>query len=244
MTLAGGVGSFALGACLGSLANYCIDRLPKDSPPEPSRFVCEDCGASGPLYHRLPVVGYLLARGKCAECGSPASRRTPLVETSSGLLALACYAQFGASWLFISNSILLVVALTAGIIDWRHQVIPDTLTIPALAAGLAFSLLPGRPGPLEALLGLAVAGGLLAAIALVYPQGMGGGDVKFMAMAGAFLGWTKAFVAVFLASLAGALVGLTLIWFGLRGRKDPLPFGPFLAFGVLAAVFVGYKLLG
>jgi leader peptidase (prepilin peptidase)/N-methyltransferase len=152
-------------------------------------------------------------------------------------LALACYASFGLSWAFISKTILLVVALTAGVIDGQHQIIPNSLTLPCLVLGLALSLLPGKPTLLGAVFGLVVAGGLLGVIAWAYPQGMGGGDVKFMAMAGAFLGWAKALLAIFAASFAGALVGLTLVVIGRRGAKDPLAFGPFLSLGVLVAVF-------
>ena len=244
MTLGGGIGAFAAGAFLGSFANTSVDRLPEGELPLPSPAPCEGCGAPFRLLHRLPLVGYLSARGRCVSCSRPIPWRGPLVETSGGLLALACYVAFGLSWRFFSSAILLLGALTAGLIDARHQVIPNALTLPGLALGLALSLAPGRPSPAEALLGLAVGGGLLALVALAYPEGMGGGDVKFMAMAGTFLGWAKALMAIFVASLAGALIGLALVGLGLRGRKEPMAFGPFLSFGVLVAVFAGSPLLG
>lgn len=243
MTLAGGLWAFAVGACLGSFANVCIYRLPRKLSLISPRSSCEACGTPIRSHHLIPLVGYFLVRGRCASCGQPISRQVPLVEALGGLLALASFAAFGLSWAFLSNTILLIAALTAGIIDWQRQIIPDALTLPGLAIGLAFSLSPGRPTPIDALLGVAVAGGLLALIALVYPRGMGGGDVKFMAMTGAFLGWVKALLALFTASLAGALVGLALIVVGKRGRKEPIAFGPFLALGVVTTVFAGPSIL-
>lgn len=243
MTLVGALGAFALGACLGSFANVCIDRLPRGLSPVRPRSSCETCGHPIRPVHLIPLVGYLLVRGRCASCGQSIPLRLPLVEALGGLLAAASFAAFGPSWEFLSSTLLLVVALAASVIDGKHQVIPDRLTLPALAVGLALSLLPGRPTPVEALLGVVVVGGLLALVVLFYPAGMGGGDVKFMAMVGAFLGWTKGLLALFVASLAGSVVGLALIGLGRRGRKQPIVFGPFLAIGTAVAVFAGPKLL-
>jgi leader peptidase (prepilin peptidase)/N-methyltransferase len=237
MTLGGGLLSFALGALLGTFANICIDQLPKGLSPATSRPTCEACGTPYRLNQFIPVLGYMTIRGRCASCNHPVHWRAPLVEVSSGLLALACYVSFGLSLKFISSAILLVVALTAGVIDREHQIIPNALTLPCLGLGLALSFLPGHPTPVDSILGLVVAGGLLALAAWAYPKGMGGGDVKFMAMAGAFLGWMKALVVIFTASLAAVVVGLTLVVIGRQRFRDPLPFGPYLCFGVLVAVF-------
>ncbi len=242
MTLVGELGAFALGACLGSFANVLIDRLPRGLSPIRPRSYCEACGIAIRPVHLIPLVGYLLARGRCASCAQPIPMRLPLVEAAGGILAAASFAVFGFSWEFLSSTIVLLAALAAGVIDSQHHVIPNAITLPCLAAGLALSLLPGRPTPLEAVVGVAVAGGLLALIAMVYPKGMGGGDVKFMAMTGAFLGWAKALVALFTASLAGAVVGLALITLGRRSRKEPISFGPFLALGVATAVFAGPRI--
>lgn len=243
MTLGGGLLSFVLGAFLGAFANTCIDQLPKGSSPAVSRPGCQACGTPYRLHQLIPLLGYLASRGRCMSCRHPIGLRAPLVEVASGLLALACYASFGFSLKFLSSSILLVAALTAGVIDSQHQIIPNALTLPCLGLGLALSLLPGSPTPVDAVLGLVVAGGLLALAAWAYPKGMGGGDVKFMAMAGAFLGWAKALFVIFAASLTAVVVGLALVGIGHRRWRDPLAFGPYLCFGVFVAVFGGDSLL-
>lgn len=237
MTLGGGLASFALGTALGTLSNVFIGRFPKEESLVGAWPACEACGAKKSLKHLVPIAGFLAAGGRCASCGKPLPRREPLVEAAGGLLALACYGAFGLSWAFASKTILLIAALTAGVIDARHKIIPNALTLPCMGLGLALSFLPGRPTPVEAAVGLLVAGGLLALMVWAYPKGMGGGDVKFMAMAGAFLGWTKALVAIFAASLAAVVVGLTLVGMGRRGLRDPLAFGPYLSLGILIAVF-------
>ncbi len=237
MTVAAGLVAFAAGAALGSLANLAIDQLPAGSSPIRLHPVCPSCGSTGSLLQALPLGGSLLVGGRWTACGHPIRRSTLLVEAASGLVALACYLAFGLSWRFLSSTVLLAVALTASVIDSRHQIIPNALTLPCIALGLALSIAPGRPTPLDAVGGLVVAGGLLALAAWVYPAGMGGGDVKFMAAAGTFLGWPKSLLAIFVGSLAGAVVGLAMVGLGRRSRRDPLPFGPFLAVGVLTAVF-------
>lgn len=243
MTIVGGLGAFALGACLGSFANICIDRLPRGMSPVRPRSSCEACGHPIRPVHLIPLMGYLLVRGRCASCRQVIPLRLPLVEALGGLLAAASFAAFGPSLEFLSSTLLLIVALAASFIDVQHQMIPDKLTLPGLAVGLALSLLPGRPTPVDALLGMAVGGGLLTLVVLFYPAGMGGGDVKFMAMAGAFLGWANGLLALFVASLAGSVVGLVLIGIGRRGRKQSIVFGPFLALGTAVAVFAGPKIL-
>ena len=237
MTLGGGLVSFALGTALGALSNLCIGRFPKDESIVGAWPSCEACGAQKSLKHLVPIAGFLAAGGRCASCGKAFPRRELLVEAAGGLLAMACYGAFGISWAFASNTILLIAALTAGVIDSRHKIIPNALTIPCMGLGLAMSFLPGRPTPVESVVGLLVAGGLLALLVWAYPKGMGGGDVKFMAMAGAFLGWTKALVAIFAASFTAVLVGLALVGMGRRGLRDPLAFGPYLSLGILVAVF-------
>lgn len=237
MTLGGGLLAFALGAALGGVGNIYIDRSARAPSPRPLRPACPACRRPFRLSQTIPLAGYLIYRGRCSSCGGAVPWRAPLVELSGAALGVACYASFGLSWGFFSKTVLLVAALTAAVIDARHQIIPNTLTLPGLALGLLLSLLPGSPTPVEALVGLAVAGGLLGIVAWAYPQGMGGGDVKFMAMAGAFLGWAKALVALFLGSLVLATVGLALVGMGRRGRKEPLAFGPFLSLGVMVAVF-------
>ena len=243
------VTALLLGLVVGSFANACIHRLPRGqsivSPP--SR--CPACGTLIQARDNVPVLGWLLLLGRCRSCRAAISWRYPAVEAANGLLWLALAALLGHQpWTFVAMA-LVTALLVLSLIDLDHQILPDVITLPGIAAGLAASLLPGSGvTPIGAL--AAAAGGYLAfaAVAKAYVrtrglEGLGQGDWKMAAMLGAFLGWQKMLLVVLLASIGGTLVGLAAI--ALRGRdmRYALPFGTFLGAAGILVVFFGGPML-
>jgi leader peptidase (prepilin peptidase)/N-methyltransferase len=238
-----------LGLVVGSFANVCIHRLPRResvvSPP--SR--CPSCGALIRARDNVPVLSWLLLRGRCRSCRAAISPRYPAVEAANGLLWLALAVLRGPRAQTLVAMALVTALLVLSLIDLEHQLLPDAITLPGIAAGLAASFLPGSPvRPLAAF--LAAAGGWLAfaAVAKAYErlrgiEGLGQGDWKMAAMLGAFLGWQPLLLTVLLASVAGTAVGLGAI--ALRGRdmRHALPLGTFLGAAGISTVFFGDALL-
>jgi leader peptidase (prepilin peptidase)/N-methyltransferase len=238
-----------LGLVVGSFANVCIHRLPRRQSvvAPPSR--CPSCGALIRARDNVPVVSWLVLRGRCRSCQASISPRYPAVEAANGLLWLALAVLRGPRAQTFVAMALVTALLVLSLIDLEHQLLPDAITLPGVAAGLAASFLPGSPvRPLAAL--LAAAGGWLAfaAVAKGYQrvrgvEGLGQGDWKMAAMLGAFLGWQPLLLTVLLASVAGTLVGLGAV--ALRGRdlRHALPLGTFLGAAGVATVFFGDALL-
>jgi leader peptidase (prepilin peptidase) / N-methyltransferase len=238
-----------LGLVVGSFANVCIHRLPRResvvSPP--SR--CPACRALIRPRDNVPVLGWLLLGGRCRACRAPISWRYPAVEAANGLLWLALAAQGGARPRTLVLMALVTALLVLSLIDLEHQILPDAITLPGVALGLAASVLPGSPvTPLAA--AAAAAGGFLAfaAVAKAYErlrgiEGLGQGDWKMAAMLGAFLGWPMLLLTVLLASVAGTVVGLGAV--ALRGRdmRYALPLGTFLGAAGILVAFLGPALL-
>ncbi len=238
-----------LGLVVGSFANVCIYRLPRRESvvTPPSR--CPSCGSLIRARDNVPVLGWLLLRGRCRACRAPISPRYPAVEAANGLLWLALAVVRGPQAQTFVEMALVTALLVLSFIDLEHQILPDVITLPGVAAGLAASFLPGsHVRPLGAL--LAAAGGWLAfaAVAKAYQrvrgvEGLGQGDWKLAAMLGAFLGWQPMLLTVLIATLAGTLVGLGAV--ALRGRdmRHALPLGTFLGAAGIAVVFVGEPIL-
>jgi leader peptidase (prepilin peptidase)/N-methyltransferase len=237
-----------LGLIVGSFLNVVIHRLPRGesivSPP--SR--CPSCGARVAPFDNVPVVSWLLLGGKCRSCRSPISVRYPIIELSNAVLwalVLRSAPSWGdaASGAFLVSSCLALLA-----IDYDHQILPDWITLPGIAVGLALAFVSVRRTPLEALLGAALGAGGLFLLAFTYEkiagqEGMGLGDVKMLGMIGALLGPTGVVVTLLLGSVSGSLVGLGLILTRGGDSKTRLPFGVFLALGAIAAWFFGGPLV-
>jgi len=235
------VTALLLGLVVGSFANVCIHRLPRGesvvSPP--SR--CPRCGARIRPRDNVPLVGFLLLGGRCRSCRAPISARYPAVEATNGLLWLALAALRGPSLEALLSMALVTALLVLALIDLDHQILPDVVTLPGAGLGLAASLLPGtKVAPLEA---VAAATAGYAGFALVWwlwktlrdLDALGQGDWKMAAMLGAWLGWQKLLLTVFLASVVGTVIGLAVL--RLRG-KDRLPLGTFLGVaGILVVLF-------
>jgi leader peptidase (prepilin peptidase)/N-methyltransferase len=260
---------FLLGLVVGSFLNVCIYRLPRGESVVRPRSRCPSCGAQIRAVDNIPVLSYLLLRGRCRQCRARISPFYPAVELITAFLFLGCFRAFGltvegAKWTVFAA--LLVVLFFA---DLRVRILPDAVNFTGLAAGLGFSFftapadgtaawlsakLFAMPPPepvlsfVDALAGAAVGGGLLWLVGEAYfrlrgREGMGLGDVKMMLMAGAFLGAKRTLLAILLGSLGGSVLGLLYILLWRKGSDYELPFGSFLSAAALAAAFYGTPMI-
>jgi len=236
------VSAFVLGGIIGSFLNVVIARLPEG---ESLIFPGSRCPAClGPIrwYDNIPMVSFLLLRGRCRSCNEPISWRYPLVELVSGLLCLALFRKFGLGPGFFIFFPYAAALLAVTVIDWHHQIIPDKITLPGIGLGLTASFVNPLVPPQESLLGVLVGGGLFYAVALGYylvakRQGMGGGDIKLLAMIGAFQGVRAVPFVILLSALTGTLMGLWAMVEQRKGGKTVIPYGPFLAVAALSFLF-------
>jgi len=240
---------FIFGLAVGSFLNVCIYRLPlRKSVVFPASH-CPKCGNKIRAYDNIPILSYVLLRGRCRFCKEHISLIYPVVELLSGLIFLSSFLWYGLSWEFASKLFLFTSLMVIFFIDLKHQLIPDVITLPGIAAGLAFSLLSKSPSFLDSLIGIISGGGLFYLVALAgdkifKKESMGGGDIKLAAMLGAFLGWQKILLVFFLASFLGALVGIIFLILSPKLRENRLiPFGPFLAIATAICIFFGNRLV-
>jgi leader peptidase (prepilin peptidase)/N-methyltransferase len=236
-----------LGLSVGSFLNVCVHRLPRRQSLVHPGSRCPHCGYELRWYDNIPVLSYLLLRGQCRKCRQPIAIRYPALELVTLILFLVHGAVFGWTALLAVRLVFACAMVVLFAIDLEHHLLPDAVTLPGIVAGLLVStVLP--PGLLDSLLGLLIGGGVLWLIGEAYfrysgQEGMGGGDVKMLAMIGAFLGWKLVLVTLVLSSVAGSLIGLLVIAFRRGGLKYALPYGTFLALGALAASLVGERLV-
>jgi len=227
------------GLVLGSFYNVVIYRLPRRLSPLAPRSFCPSCERTLEARDLVPLLSYVVLGGRCRFCKSRISVAYPLVEagTALGFAVLAARSGLGWEWAFYALFFSLLVMISA--IDLSHRVIPNVLTGSGVLGGAALLLASGgAPLSLQSAgLGLLVGGGTMLVIVLLSFGGMGAGDMKMAALMGFYLGWPGVAVALFASFCIGALVGLMLIILRIKGRKDAIPFGPFLALGSLIALF-------
>jgi leader peptidase (prepilin peptidase) / N-methyltransferase len=237
----------AFGAIVGSFLNVCIYRLPlKQSIVWPAS-ACPRCRRELSWYENIPVFSYAVLRGRCRTCREPISIRYPIIEATTALMFGAAWWYYGPGALVASRLVFGCALIVLFAIDLEHQLLPNVVTLPGIAVGLAFSLFT-YPGWLASLIGVLVGGGSLYAMAEAYyrvrhEEGLGMGDVKMLAMVGAFLGWKLTVMTLMLASVSGSIIGLLLIAAGRGTMKYALPFGTFLALGAAAAATIGPGIL-
>jgi leader peptidase (prepilin peptidase)/N-methyltransferase len=235
---------FAFGLVIGSFLNVCIHRLPASQSIVHPRSRCPQCGHLIRAYDNIPVLSYVLLGGRCRDCKTHISARYPVVELLSGAFAAMSVARFGLDWTAAVVYALIAAFLVITFIDIDHRIIPDMITLPGIPLGLAASFGPGLVAPMEALIGILAGGGSLFLVAWGYQlitkrEGMGGGDIKLLAMIGAFIGWQGVLFTIFVASFTGTLTGMALMFRRSGGMKLAVPFGPFLAVGAIAYLFIG-----
>lgn len=231
------------GLLIGSFLNVVIARVPDRQSLLRPGSACPGCGAAIAWYDNVPILSFLALRGRCRACAAPISWRYPLIEGLTAALFGAAAYRFGPTPDAVVAAALLAVLVALTAIDLERQILPDVVTLPGILAGTLANLATGRVPWLESLLGIGVGGGIFAVIILASGGGMGGGDMKLGAMLGAFLGWKVVLLSIFLGVAGGAAVALALMASGARSRKDPIPFGPFLALGGAAGLFWGERVV-
>jgi leader peptidase (prepilin peptidase)/N-methyltransferase len=233
-----------LGLAVGSFLNVAVGRLPRGESLVRPRSRCPRCGAPIAWYDNIPVLSWLLLRGRCRGCRERISWTYPALEIATALVWLALALAYGPAWRTLQGGILFSLLIGIALIDARHYLIPDALSLGGLGAGLALSLLPGDPTPLVSGVGAGLGFGVLFAVGVLgewafRKPAMGGGDMKMTAMVGAFLGPAGAMLTIFLGAVAGTVV------FGpisLKTKKD-VPFGVFLALGAAITFLFGDALV-
>jgi leader peptidase (prepilin peptidase)/N-methyltransferase len=243
-----GVSAAAVGLCVGSFLNVCIHRIPTARSIVTPGSMCPACGTPIRYHDNVPVLAYLWLGGKCRHCRSPISIRYPLIELLTAAMALGLFLKYGLTTetlvYFVFASVLIVVAF----IDIDHRIIPDRISLPGILVFFLAALAIPSMNWMDALLGIVIGGGSLFMVAAGYhlltrKDGMGGGDIKLLAMIGALIGWKGVLFTIFVSSAVGTLAGLTIMAFTRQSMKLAVPFGPFLAIGALAYVFFGPQLI-
>jgi leader peptidase (prepilin peptidase)/N-methyltransferase len=237
-----------VGVCVGSFLNVCIHRLPRHESVVWPSSRCPACASRILMYDNIPILSYLLLRGRCRACRSRISLRYPIVEAANGAGYGLIVWQFGLGWSAAIYAVLFSALLVISTIDLSHQIIPDAITLPGIGLGLLCGATVLPVGFMNSVLGVLAGGGILWVLAWVSPylfgkEGMGGGDIKLLAMIGAFLGWSPTLLTIMVGAMAGSIVGLGLISFKVMRRDQYLPFGPFLAFGAVVSMFFHSQLM-
>jgi leader peptidase (prepilin peptidase)/N-methyltransferase len=231
------------GACVGSFLNVCIYRLPRGESLVWPGSRCTSCGRAISWFENLPILSWTILRGRCRTCGAPVSAMYPIVEATTALAFLGGYLLYGLTPLALVRVAFACALIVLFVTDLQHKILPNSITLPGIAIGFACSFfLP--PGWRDSLIGIVVGGGVLLAIAEGYyrirkEEGLGMGDVKLLAMIGAFLGWKLVLLTLVLASFSGSLIGVALIASQRGDMKYALPFGTFLAIGAVVSAAWG-----
>jgi len=217
------------GLIIGSFLNVVIFRIPKEesiiSPPSS----CGTCGTRLGAIDLVPILSYVILRGRCRHCGAKISARYPMVELLTGFLFVLLFWRYGLSVEFAKYATLSCILVCVAFIDMDHRIIPDRLNLFGLAAAIIFLFISSDLTPLDAFYGFLAGGGFLFLLAVLSRGAMGGGDIKLFAVIGIFLGLYKTATAMFLTFILAGVVGILLIAFRIRTRKDYMPFGPFIS---------------
>jgi len=235
------------GAAVGSFLNVCIHRLPLRLSLAWPASHCPKCGAPVKPYDNIPVISYIWLFGRCRHCRAPISVKYPVVEIATAAVFLGTFLLFDPPAV-VPRLLFACAMIVLAVIDLEHRILPDVITLPGIAVGFLFSFFM-PPGWRDSLIGLLVGGGSLWLIGEVYfrvrgEEGMGFGDVKMLAMIGAFLGWRSMLLTLFLSSFLGSAIGLGMVTVKRGDMKYALPFGTFLAAGALIASVVGDRIVG
>ncbi len=245
------LGCLLLGLVFGSFGNVVIARVPDGRSLSHPPSTCPSCGMAIRPFDNVPVVSWLLLRGRCRSCAAPIALQYPLVEVGGGLLFAAIGWRIGLTWALPGFLLFGWTLLVVAVIDLHTRRIPNRLTYPLTPALLALlgaaAMLEGAPGSaVRALLGGVASFALLLVLALINPRGMGMGDVKLAAFMGVglgYLGWGHVWLGLFAGFLCGGLVAGLLVLSRRRGRKDHIPFGPWLATGAMVSLVAGEQII-
>lgn len=234
---------FVFGLIIGSFLNVCIYRIPKKESIVMDSSHCPFCNSRIKHFDLIPVFSYLILGGKCRNCRTKISVRYPVVELLNAILYMVCFWHYGWVYHIIPKCILCSVLIVISFIDFDTKEIPNGSVLIILICGMINIWLDPGLTWINGLIGFFAASLPMFLIALISGGGMGGGDIKLMAAAGLFLGWSNILTAFFIACLVAGFTGLVLILTKKKGRKDKIPFGPFLAFGILLTMFYGNEMI-
>jgi len=239
---------FVLGLIVGSFSNVCIYRIPRNESVIYPASHCPKCRTKIKPVDNIPLLSYILLKGRCRNCGSKISIQYPVVEFLTGLIYLIIYLIYGLSIQSLVYIILSSALIIIAFIDLQEQIIPDIISLPGIVVGLILSFIVPYISFINSALGALVGGGIILIIAWVgsiifKKEAMGGGDVKLTAMIGAFLGWRYTIISLFLGFFLGALTGIVLIMTKIKKREDDIPFGPFIALGSIITLLWGEKII-
>ena len=240
--------SLLLGLILGSFLNVCIHRIPmRESiifPPSS----CPKCGKGIRFYDNIPVLSYIILRGKCRFCNLSIPLRYPIVELISGSLSLFLFSRYGLSFEYFTLLLFVDSLVVISFIDLSYKIIPNTISLPGILLGFFDSLFSNHLSWQESFIGIIVGGGFLYIIAVIFEgvtgkQGMGMGDVKLLAMIGAWMGWKALPFIILVSSLTGSILGAAALLVTKKSLRMKIPFGPFLSFGGVIFLFLGKDII-
>jgi leader peptidase (prepilin peptidase)/N-methyltransferase len=242
---------FLIGLCIGSFLNVCIYRLPRENlgVGNPKRSMCPNCGTQLHFYENIPLISYIFLMGKCRTCKTGISIRYPVVELISACFALAASLKFGFTITGLIYYLLLVSLVVITFIDLDFQIIPNIISIPGIVIGFMASFYLTEISVQDSLMGILIGGGAFYSIAYIFVtirgiEGMGMGDVKLLAMLGAFLGFKGVMFIIFISSILGTFTGIMVM---IQSRsftfKQKIPFGPFLSIAAMIYIFWGEILI-
>lgn len=241
-----GICFFILGALLGSFANVVIYRLPQSKSVVHPGSSCPECGHKVRWFDNIPMISWLILRGKCRDCQTAISWRYPLVEFLTGLLFLMIFLKVGFQWVLIEYLYLAFALVVVSFIDFDHMILPDVFTLSGIVLGLVGSLVNPERQFLPSILGVLVGGGFLWAVAYFYwvfrkQEGMGGGDIKLLAWLGAVLTWNSIPFIILVSSLLGGVVGGLLALKSKKGFRTIIPFGPYISLAAILYILYGQQ---
>jgi leader peptidase (prepilin peptidase) / N-methyltransferase len=239
---------FIFGLCIGSFLNVCIYRIPESKSIVSPGSMCPGCGNPIKFYDNIPVLSFILLRAKCRNCSAHIPLRYPAVEMLTGLFALSVFIKFGLSIEAPVYFIFIATLLVITFIDIDHRIIPDLISLPGIVIFFFASLAVPTVSVKDSLLGILAGGGILFIIAELYlritgKEGMGGGDVKLLAMIGALIGWQGVLFTIFVSSMIGTIIGVIVMMIQGKNLKLAIPFGPFLSVGAVVYVFFGNEFI-
>ena len=239
---------FILGLIVGSFSNVCIYRIPRNESIIYPASHCPKCRSKIKPVDNIPLLSFILLKGRCRNCKSKISIQYPIVEFLTGLIYLIVYRIYGLSIQSLIYIILSSALIIIAFIDLNEQIVPDVISLPGIVIGFIISFFVPYISFINSALGVLVGGGIILIIGLAgsvifKKEAMGGGDVKLAAMIGAFLGWRYIIISLFLGFFLGALVGIVLILSKIKSREDTVPFGPFIVLGSFITLLCGEKII-
>ncbi len=242
-----GIFILLLGLIIGSFSNVCIYRIPRNESLIRPGSHCPKCNQPIKFYDNIPLVSFIILKGKCRYCKGKISWQYPLVEFLTGIIYLLLFLRYGLQlvtfvYMFFCSALIIIT-----FIDLKENIIPDVLSLPFLLLGFLMSFFLKNLSPINSLLGILAGGGVLLLVAILgsflfKKEAMGGGDIKLAAMVGAFLGWQLTLLSLFLSFFTGAIIGIVILIKN-KGESDPIPFGPFIALGTIIALFFGHSII-